>query len=286
MANELEAVVDRIAEIIRRVGKREEVEEEVAENISFSEVANELLKVEGPVRDAAIAVVAKFLKGFEIESGSTIEETILENIDLKPLVVGLATDPEIQKALKAQVKGVIESLDGDDETFTEIVDEVFGVNDAKKMAEMLGDSDELKKLLAKKVQECIDGWDVDNLGDGVIEAIEKAAFTPEHIAASLASQEVDIHKSISDLVTRALENEDDDRLSDLVLGSEQLKKAIDSAIEALVRGGKIDRLVEQAVEHLLSKDNSGLQQKIRDVVAGGVVGRIADSVTERLFTRR
>ena len=85
-------VMKQVAEIIRRVGKRSEIEDEVAGNINFSQLVAELLMQDGPVRDAGVKLVTAFLKGYEIEPESREAEQILENIDYKKLVGGMTKD--------------------------------------------------------------------------------------------------------------------------------------------------------------------------------------------------
>ena len=80
------ALIEEIAEIVRRVGKRTEIEDEIIENVSFSNTVTELINQPGPVRDTAVKAITNYIKTLEIESDSDTAEEILDAIEkeLKP----------------------------------------------------------------------------------------------------------------------------------------------------------------------------------------------------------
>jgi len=288
----VEDVIDRVAEIIRRVGKRDDVEDDVAQNVSFSGLANGLLAETGPVREAAIKAVSKVLTDLEIESGSDEEDAILAGIDFKEVVKGLATDPAVVETLKAAVKGILENLDSDDEAFQEAIDGAFGLNDGDKLIEVLGKEvkSELDRMVVEKVKGLVEGWDADQLEENTLNEIARAVFTPDRIAVILAGLGDEVNQAIGKFVLEMVEKADlgdsNDNLYAAVMESKSLQAAIDAAVERLVRTGKIDRLVEEVASDMLSDDDSPLRNKIQEVVSEQIVGRIAETVVGKLFDSR
>lgn len=288
-AGQLEEVVDRVAEIIRRVGKREEIEEEVASNVSFSSLANDLITQDGPVREAAIKVVANVLKNLEIESGSDEETAIIEGIDFKAISTEFVGDPEVREALKSSVKMAIENFDPD--VLDETIDGVFGLNDSARLVEILDKKvkEDLSKIVADKVRACMEDWNTDQLKEETLNDIEKAVFTPERIAFCLDGQAAEINRAVTDCalaVIKAVDPSDADEVAtQMVLESNAFKTAINDAVEKLARSGKIDRLVEEAVSSMLSSEDSVLRTKISETVSDKLVDRVAESVVSRLFER-
>jgi hypothetical protein len=287
--------MDRIADIVRRVGKREEIEERVAENVDFAALINELLKQEGPVREAATKAVAKMMANLEIEQGSDTETNALEGIDFKAFAAGLANDPEIQEAIKDLIKGVVENVDTSDSSWNEVIDEAFGLNNAEKLAKLLGESEqgELNTLVVSKVREMIDNWDPDDLEASTKVEIEKEVFNKDRVGACLAALNDEINQGIGGFVSKVIEASDpedaDDVLAQLVLESDTLKAAVNTAVENLNRSGRIDRFVEEAVTSMLSGEDSSVRAKIEAAVSAKLtelVGGMTESIVNRLFEKR
>ncbi|MFA6432959.1 MAG: hypothetical protein WCV82_04085 [Candidatus Paceibacterota bacterium] len=292
---EVSDVMDRIADIVRRVGKREEIEERVAENVDFAALINELLKQEGPVREAATKAVAKMMANLEIEQGSDTETNALEGIDFKAFAAGLANDPEIQEAIKDLIKGVVENVDTSDSSWNEVIDEAFGLNNAEKLAKLLGESEqgELNTLVVSKVREMIDNWDPDDLEASTKVEIEKEVFNKDRVGACLAALNDEINQGIGGFVSKVIEASDpedaDDVLAQLVLESDTLKAAVNTAVENLNRSGRIDRFVEEAVTSMLSGEDSSVRAKIEAAVSAKLtelVGGMTESIVNRLFEKR
>lgn len=293
METHLEGVLDRIAEIIRRVGKRDEVEDLVAENIDFASLANSLLTEAGPVREAAVEAITKILTNLEIESGGDTENAIIEAVDFKPLVASLSKDPQIAEALKDVVKSAIENTDED--SLGEIVDEAFGLNNSEDLIKTLGNEAqaELKRIVADKVRQTIENWDPDSLDDDTKSEIELAVFSKERVAAYLVDLDegtrTAIAKFVSDMVENSNPDDSDDNLTQLVFESSAIKLAIEAATQNLNRTGRLDRLVEDAVTKMLTDDDSefrsGIEEKVSEKLTQ-MIGTMTESVVTRLFEAR
>lgn len=293
MQTQLEEMLDRIAEIIRRVGKRDEVEDLVAENIDFASLANSLLTEAGPVREAAVTAITKMLSSLEIESGGDIEAAILEAIDFTPIVASLSGDPQIVEALKGVVKSTIE--DTDEENLGGIVDEAFGLNNSEDLIKTLGNEAqaELKRIVADKVRQMIEDWDPDSLDDDTKSEIELAVFSKERVAAYLVDLDegtrTAIAKFVSDMVENSNPDDSDDNLTQLVFESSAIKLAIEAATQNLNRTGRLDRLVEDAVTKMLTDDDSefrsGIEEKVSEKLTQ-MIGTMTESVVTRLFEAR
>mgnify|MGYP001584090162 CR=1 FL=1 len=288
-AEQLDEVVDRVAEIIRRVGKREEIEEEVAGNVSFSDLANTLIDQEGPVREAAVKVVTSVLKNLEIESGSDEETQIIDGIDFNSFSTKLVDDPEISAALKSSIKSVIENCESDE--FTQAVESAFGLDDSDRLTNILGEKvkGDLDKVVVDKIRTCVESWDTSDLDGDTVTGIEKAVFTPERIVSCLSGHDREITEAVTACALVVIEaanpTDGDGVVTQTILESDAFKTAISTVLEQMVRSGKIDQLVEKTITSMLSSEDSTLRTKISSAVSDKLVGQIADSVVSRLFER-
>ncbi len=289
MSAQLDEVVERIADIVRRVGKREEVEDAVAENIDFANVANGLLNEAGPVRDAAIKAVTKMLENLEIESGGDIEAEILEGVDFKLITAELLKDPEVTTVLKGLVKGVIEETDSD--TLSETVEEAFGFSDSDRLMKMF-DKDgeaELREAVAKRIREIIEARDFDDLDTDTQEEITKSVFSKERIDACLPELGEEARTALAGFALSVIRGADpddtDDALTGLVLASHPLKLSVQRAMESLNRTDQLDRLVEEVVISMFAEKGSQLRSRIEASATEKlteVVQRTTESVVDRL----
>lgn len=291
-AETLQNVVDQVAEILRRVGKRDEIEEQVAQDVNFSGLIADLMKEEGPVRDTAIKIVVTYLKGYEIDTESDEAAEIIRAIDFEELMKKIVDNEEIQGVLAKSIKGALDGL-SENGNFQEAVDEAFGLNDPEKLAKMVSGKrgEELQEIIFAAIKSHFSDFDVGNLDEDAQREIELAVFTKKNVQACLEGQSKEIETAIGRVVKDLIENgtgteDDENPLTKLIVESETLRTAVDTAINKLVETGRISKLVEEVAESMLNNDNSALKSKLVEAISGKMVDKIAQNFADRLFERR
>lgn len=280
MANTLQNVVDEIAEIIRRVGKREEIEDQIAQDVDFSELVAEQLKVEGPVRDMAIKAITVYLKSYEIDAESDEATEIVEAIDFKQFIPTILKSDDFQEVLSDAVQGLIDNGD------LNIADALTDAIDAKDLKEALG-SEENQKTIADKIKSYIEDFDMSNLGDDTVDALDNAIFSKERIEECLQSNVEDVNEAILKKVNEFLDTDDEydneNPVVQAITESKVFKNAVDAALEDLVKSGRVDKLVEKVAVDLLSGDDSVVRESLTNTISSQLVNRIAKSIVDQAF---
>ena len=259
--------------------------------MDLSGLIEELLKVEGPVRDAATKLLSNFFRDLEIEQGDTLEEKIIEAIDTKTLVESLSGDSAFQAAILKAVKSVIEGADGN-HTFVETVETAFGLQDSDKLLETM--SDESKKEIANKIVLMIakhfEGLETDDLDEDTLADIQIAILSTESVDACIKANKEKLAPLILNMVTKVIEGvsaeDSDNDITRQILESPALKKAIDTAVERLIQSGKIEQLVESATETLLKDEGSILNNRLKSAISEKLVDKIAENLVSKLFDRQ
>lgn len=282
MPTDTQNVIDQIAEIVRRVGKREEVENEIAENVSFSELVSEQLKVDGPVRDMATRAVVAYLKGLEIDSDSDWATEITEAIDFKKFVPSLLQSKDFQDVLSGAIESLVENGDLD------ISSAVSEALDEKDLQKLLG-TPAMQETIAEKLKTYVEEFDMSNLGDDFLEKLDEVLFSKERIDACLNENSDAVDKLILAKVESYLEGSDDyEEESPITVAigkSKTFQTAVDKAIAELVDSGKVTRLVEKVATDMLSGDDSALRSQLTTAISTQLVNRIAGGIVERAFGR-
>jgi len=278
----------QIAEIIRKVGRREDVVDKVANTVDFGELANRLMGEEGPVRDTAVKVVVKFLRDLEIESGDDTSQKILEAMDFESLLKGMSDDPDIRESFRGAVKNALENL-SDDEDFPDKVYQALHFDDAEKCLEQMSPEDraEVLKAVSAKVLEYLKENDFTEGNDDIQAAIENAAFSEERIAACLAEHQAEILKAVAAKVLDYIKEKD---LADC---SDDIQAAIENAafseerIVACLAGhqDEISQKLWETIEGMFGTDPShDVSERIRNAVfESEAFKRAMDTATERLI---
>lgn len=280
-------LAEQIARIVREVGKREDKVDEVANAVDFGELASKLIEEDGPVREAAVKAVAAYLEGFEIEADSEEGGKIVEAIDFAVLAKKALEDPKTQKGLMTAIKNLVQSLSDDDE-FTDKIREALHLNDAEKILEQLSPEDKatLKETLTASILNYLKEAAVENDDDLANNVIE-AAYTTERIGECLETHRPEIDQivwgKIEGLFGDEHPEEVDERLQEAVFESAAFKSAVENATDRLVRGGKVDELVEEAAKAMLAGNDSVLRRNLQEAISNKLVSRIADSVVDRMF---
>lgn len=278
----------QIADIIRKVGKREDKIDQVAEAVDFGALANRLISEEGPVRDAAIKAVIGCLRGLEIESGDETSDKIIEAIDFASLVKGMSDDSDIRESLRGAVKNVLEGL-SDDDGFPDKVYQALHFDDAEELLKGLTAEDraEIIKAVAAKALEFVKDRDLSDCNDDVTDAIEEAAFSTERINECLAEHRAEVSQKLWESIEGMFGPEPSEDIGEhiqrAVFESEAFKQAAEAATEKLVRGGRVDSLVEEAAKAILAGKDNGLRRELQSAISSKLVDRIAGSVVDRLF---
>lgn len=280
MPNQTQEVVDQIAEIVRRVGRRDEIETEIAENVNFSDLVAEQLKVEGPVRDMASKAVVAYLKNLEIESDSTWAEEIMEAIDFKKFVPSLIQSKDFQDVLSSAIENLVENGDLD---LSSAVSEALDQKDLQKMLS----TESMQETIAEKLKSYVDDFDMSNLGDDFLEKLDEVLFSKERIDACLTENSDVVDKLIIGKVEAYLEGDDYDEnpITEAIGKSKTFQSAVDKAIAELVDSGKVTRLVEKVATDMLSGDESSLRDKLTQAISTQLVNRIAGGIVDRAFGR-
>lgn len=279
MSVETQKIIDEIAEIIRRCGKRSEIEMAVLNDISFADLIAEQLKVEGPVREMAIRAVVNYLKGLEIEPDSELSREIEESIDFKKVIPELSKSEEFQNAITTAITDAVENGNFD----------VSGAFDDAIDAGTL-DTPEIKKLIGEKVKIYIEDWDMSNLSDDANEKIEEIVFSEENIQSCLEGKREDINdlllKQIETTLSTDWNGYNDYEFNPVVKAlnnSKAFKAAIDNAVEELSKSDKMEKLLEKTVTSMLSGDESNLRSKLVEAISSKLMNKIAQTIVDRTF---
>lgn len=275
-------VLDEVAEIVRRVGRRDEIETEIAENVSFSDLVSEQIKVDGPIRDAAIRAIVAYMKGYEIEGDSDEASKILKAIDFKKFVPTLLQSKDFQDTIGFAIKSLMENGNLD---ISSAVREALDEDELKKI---LG-SESMKEVIADKLKSYVEDFDMSNLGDDFYEKLNEVIFSQERIASCLKDNADLLDKKIMKKVENYLDNDDgdyDDSPINKAIGeSKEFQKAVDKAIDELIYSGCIIRLVEKVATDMLSSDESELKNKLTQAISTQLVNRIASDIVDKAFGR-
>ena len=281
MPTDTQNVLDQIAEIVRRVGKREEIENEIVENISFSDLVSEQIKVDGPVREMATRAVVAYLKSMEIESDSDWAGEIMEAIDFKKFIPTLLASKDFQEVLSSAIENLVENGDLD---LSSAVSEALDQKDLQKMLS----TPAMQEAIAEKLKSYVEEFDMSNLGDDFLEKMDEILFSKERIDACLNENSEVVDKLILGKVESYLDNDDcDDEnpVSAAIGKSKAFQTAVDKAIAELVDSGKVTRLVEKVATDMLSGDDSELRGQLTSAISTQLVNRIAGGIVERAFGR-
>jgi hypothetical protein len=268
-----QAVVNEVADIMRRVGKREEIVDNIAENIDFSELIAEQLKTDGPVKEQAIKAIAAYLKGYEATA-------ILKNIDFAEFVPTLLQNKDFQDVVADAVTSALEDGNLD---VSEQVSNAIGEKDFEKVLS----SEEVKATIAKKLKDYIDEYDMSNLSDDVTEKLDEVLFDPERIEMCLKENVGDINELVLKHITDFLESydsdSDDQPVAKAIAESKTFQNAVDRAIDELIDSGKVTRLVEKVAADMLSGDGSALREKLAQAISTQLVNKVASSIVAQAF---
>ena len=271
-------ILEEIAAIIRRVGKRDEIETEIVENISFSEIIADQLKIDGPVKEAVIKVIATYVKDMEITSDDDAASEILEAIDFKKFVPTLLQSKDFQETLGTAVENLLEN--GDLDLSTPLGDAI-GDDEIKKV---LG-TPAMQEVIVEKLKSYVEDFDMSNLGDDFYEKLDDTIFSRERIEACFKGNSKELDDLILKQVESYLDNEDGDNDSNPIIDaigeSKAFKTAVDKAVDDLVDSGKVTRLVEKVATDMLSGDDSELRSKLTQVISVQLVSRIATSIVSQ-----
>lgn len=281
--NATDTVLQEIADVIRRVGKRDEVNDNIAENIDFSELIAEQLKTEGsPVRDMAIKVITTYVKDMQIEADSDEASAILEAIDFSKFVPALLQSKDFQETVGTAVESLLENGDLD---LSSTISEVIEDSDLKKV---LG-TPAMQEVLAEKLKSYVEELDMSDMGDDFFEKIDGVVFSAERIEACLKNngEALDdlLMKQIETRLENAEENGDDNPIFAAITESKAFNAAVERAIEDLVESGKVTRLVEKVAQDMLTGDDSELRNKLTDAISDKLVKSIASTIVNRAFEK-
>jgi hypothetical protein len=274
---ELNDVIDQIAEIVRRVGKRDEIEDEIAENVHFSELVTELIKQDGPVRDMAVKAVTTHLKDISIDSDSETANEILEAIDFKKLVPEILITDKAKKVISEVIENSIENGDIDFESA------VTDAIDSKQIKALL-DREQVQKTFSDKTIDYLKILDLADLGE-ITQTIHEVAFSKEQLEKSLAQRKDDLDELIYDSVKGLVEQDAswDSPLGEAIAESKTFQASIDKAVVALVSSGRMDTLVEKVATSMLSSNDSEMRSKLTNAISDKLVSKIAGNLVGRLL---
>lgn len=269
-------IVSQIAEIIRRVGKREEIEDDIAENINLGELVPSLLKQNGPVRDQAILAITKFLKKLTIDPDSNISANILESIDFEKLIPDILKDKDIQESIKTNIQRLIE--EGELDCIQNISDSL-----TENYFSSLMEAEDIKKIVEQKLVEYLENFDLNNLDDSTIEQIDQLVFSPKRIETIL--QHLDIESQLQNSVLDYFKQSFDDcdsPVSEIIIDSPTLKNAIEKILNQFVNSDKFKSLVEKRALEIVV-DGSYFKDSLVNTISHELTKQIATTLVSKLL---
>lgn len=284
---EIQSVMDGIAAIIRDVGKREDIEEQIAEKIDLPTLASELLIVEGPVRDAAIKAIINFFYNLEIEEGSRLEERIFEQIDVQGLIKNPSVHTSFQAALINVVNNVIEDAGSEYDNFRETIYDAFGLDDSKRLLRIISEDSqkEIALLLVSKIIEYFQDIPVSEMEEETFDEIIRFVLSENCVEECLKENQETVRALVLKTVMSILESSDEysEGFIQQVFESPTLKRAIDSSVEKLIMSGKIDSLVEKTAEAIMIDGGSDIRNQIQTMISKKLVDRVAESLVSKII---
>jgi hypothetical protein len=276
MTNATSDTLEEIAAIIRRVGKREEVENEIAENVSFSELISDQIKTpDSPVREAAIRVIINYVKDMEITSEDDAAQEILEAIDFKKLVPSMLQNKDFQKSVESAIENMFDNGDLD---LSSSISDALGDEELKKIMS----TETMRTTVAEKLKSYVEDFDMSDLGEDFYTKLDDIIFSKERVEEVIKKNSGAIEdllmKQIESQLENASEDDSDNPIFAAISESKIFQSAVDKAIEDLVDSGRVTRLVEKVAQDMLSGDDSNLRNQLTTAISEQLTQKIASSI--------
>ena len=276
MTNATSDTLEEIAAIIRRVGKREEVENEIAENVSFSELISDQIKTpDSPVREAAIRVIINYVKDMEITSEDDAAQEILEAIDFKKLVPSMLQNKDFQKSVESAIENMFDNGDLD---LSSSISDALGDEELKKIMS----TETMRTTVDEKLKSYVEDFDMSDLGEDFYTKLDDIIFSKERVEEVIKKNSGAIEdllmKQIESQLENASEDDSDNPIFAAISESKIFQSAVDKAIEDLVDSGRVTRLVEKVAQDMLSGDDSNLRNQLTTAISEQLTQKIASSI--------
>lgn len=272
----------QLKKLLRHINSNPDaLNDRVLEAIPFEDVLSNLLDSKNAtLLDLINECIFRFLKEYEIETGSSEAEIILDTINFEEITSSLNQDPEFKKIIISAIKKFIES---DDYDFSDSI-----AFESLNLSDIFNDPS-INTLLLNKIRNYIKNTNIEDLPEQILDSLDKTVFSSEKIESLLNNNP----KLFDDVISSKLnsffeEFPNNTNFDNIIIKSPAFNNAIEKSISTYINNGSFNSLINQTISNLFNNNtnnNSILQNKISQEISSKLVNNIAETLVNKLFSK-